>query len=69
VRRVCRSYVFRTSELDRTLSNALAGRGHSPKNLSNRNVAEKKAYSELYNDVVSRVRVPAQLADAIYTRI
>ena len=51
--------VFRISELDMTLSKALIGiTGRSPESLDNRNVAEKKEYAELYNDIRSRLRVP-----------
>ena len=61
--------VFRTSEMNRTLSGALAGlTGRSPENLSDRNVAAKKEYAKLYNEVVSRLRAPAELVQDIYRR-
>lgn len=61
--------VFRTSELDRTLSTALSEiTGHRPKDFINRNVSAKAKHAPLYHDVVSRIRVPAQLAEAIYRR-
>ena len=64
-----RAIVFRTSELDRTLSAALREiTGHSPENLRGRNIAADKAYAPLYRDVTARLRVPRRLAEAIYRR-
>jgi len=61
--------VFRTSALDRSLASAVVGlTSSSPASLANKNVAEGKGYAKLYKEVVSRIRVPAKLAEAIYRR-
>jgi hypothetical protein len=61
--------VFRTSALGRALPSGLAEiTGHSPQDLTNRNVAAETEYAALYRDVVSRMRVPSDLAVAIYRR-
>lgn len=61
--------VFRTSALNQTLSHALAEiTGRSPGNHENENVTAHKNCASLYSDVLSRVCVPAPLAETIYSR-
>ena len=61
--------VFRTSHLDRALSKGLAAlTGRRPEAFTDRNVAAQKDYAALYQDVVSRIHLPVQLAEAIYWR-
>jgi len=61
--------VFRTSHLDRALSKGLAAlTGRRPEAFTDRNVAAQKDYAALYQDVVSRLHLPVQLAEAIYWR-
>jgi hypothetical protein len=61
--------VFRTSALNQTLSHALAEiAGRSAENLENTNVTVLSNRAALYSDVLSRVCVPAPLAEAIYRR-
>jgi hypothetical protein len=60
---------FRTSELARALPDALVPiTGRRPENITDRNVAAQKEYARLYDDFLSRLRVPAELAEAIYRR-
>lgn len=55
--------------MDRTLSTALVEiTGRAPENFANTNVAAEKGYAVLYKDVMSRIRVPPQLAESIYRR-
>ena len=60
---------FRTTELGRTLPSGLADlTGHSLEGARNQNVGAEKAYAELYQDVLRRLRLPAAFAEAIYRR-
>ena len=59
--------VFRTSALGQPLPIGLAEiTGYSPQDLTNRNVTAETEYAALYRDVASRMRVPTDLAVAIY---
>ena len=61
--------VFRTTALDRMLPTALAEiTGCHPKAIGSENVAEHKQYVGLYNDVLSRLRLPHSVVRVIYER-